>query len=215
MKELFENVFTDGKSLFTKNLDKGKSVYGEKLISINGEEYREWSLKRSKLAVAIKKGISVFPIKKGSTVLYLGASTGTTVSHVSDIVENGVVFAVEISPKMMHSLMKLAERRKNIIPILADANKPEEYEEIKKVDCIFQDVAQKNQDEILIKNAEYFLKDGYAMLCVKSQSIDVTKSPKEVFKEIENNVSKEFDIVQKFSLEPYDKEHEFLLLKKS
>ncbi len=215
MKQIFENIFTDGKKLYTKAMIKGENVYGERKVKENGIEYREWDLYRSKLAVAIKKGIKVMPIKKGAKVLYLGASTGTTVSHVSDIIENGIVFAVEISTKMMHSLMKLAERRENIVPILADANRPEEYEEIGKVDCIFQDVSQKNQAEILIKNAKMFLDKGnYAMLCIKSQSIDVTKDAKEVFKEVEKELESIFTIEQRFSLEPYDKEHEFLLLKK-
>ena len=215
MEEIFENIFTDGKKLYTKALIKEENVYGEKRIELYGIEYREWDIYRSKLAVAIKKGIKIMPIKRGAKVLYLGASTGTTVSHVSDIVENGIVFAVEISTKMMHSLMKLAEKRENIIPILADANKPKEYEEIERVDCIFQDVSQKNQAEILIKNAKMFLeKGGYAMLCIKSQSIDVTKDAKKVFKEVEKELEKEFEIIQRFNLEPYDKEHESLLLKK-
>ena len=215
MKEIFENIFTDGKKIYTKSLLKGEKVYGENIIKEKGEEYREWDLYRSKLAVAIKKGIKVMPIKKGSKVLYLGASTGTTVSHVSDIVEKGVVFAVEISTKMMHSLMKLAERRENIVPILADANKPEEYEEIGEVDAIFQDVSQKNQAEILMKNAKKFLPSGkYAMLCIKSQSIDVTKNPEKVFEEVRKELKPIFHIEQSFSLEPYDKEHSFLLLKK-
>ncbi len=70
----------------------GESVYGEKRVSIeSGEvgekiEYRVWNPFRSKLAAAILGGIDQIHIKPGSKVLYLGAASGTTVSHVSDIV---------------------------------------------------------------------------------------------------------------------------------
>ncbi len=215
MKEIFENVFSKGGSIYTKNLTPGKSVYGERLIVEDGIEYREWNPFRSKLGGAIKKGLSEMPIKKGSDVLYLGASTGTTVSHVSDIVEGGSVYSVEISQKMMQKLLELAELRENIIPILADARKPHEYEEIGKVNVIYQDVAQPDQDRILMINADMFLQGGgYAMLCIKSQSIDVTKKPKEVFEEVKKNLSSMFEVVQSINLEPYDKEHEFVLLRK-
>ena len=83
-----------GKSdaLATKNLVPGKSVYGEKLIEIKTEgiEYRAWNPFRSKLASAIIGGVDNIPIQPGTKVLYLGAASGTSVSHVSDIV--GLVF---------------------------------------------------------------------------------------------------------------------------
>ncbi len=215
MKEIFENVFFKEGRIYTKNLTPGISVYGEKLVVEDGIEYREWNPFRSKLGGAIKKGLSEMPLKRGSDVLYLGASTGTTVSHVSDIVEKGSVYGVEISQKMMQKLLELAELRENIIPILADARKPHEYEEIGKVDVIYQDVAQPDQDRILMINANMFLKKGgYAMLCIKSQSIDVTKKPKDVFEEVKRNLSSLFEVVQSINLEPYDKEHEFVLLRK-
>ncbi len=215
LKEIFEGIYSYKGMLLTKDASPNYNVYGEEKIEIGGKIYRVWNPKRSKLAGAIKKGLKKMPIKKNSKVLYLGASTGTTVSHISDILERGILFAVEISAKMMHSLLKLVEVRENIIPILADANKPKSYEEIGEVDCIYQDVAQKNQAEILIKNSELFLKEnGYAMFCVKSQSIDVTTSPKKVFEEVREKIREHFKIEQIINLEPFDKEHEFLLLKK-
>ena len=49
-------------------------------------EYRVWNPFRSKLAAAILGGVDKIHIKPGSKVLYLGAASGTTVSHVADIV---------------------------------------------------------------------------------------------------------------------------------
>ena len=82
----------------TRNFAPGESVYGEKRITleekvgetINKIEYRVWNVFRSKLAASIVNGISEIFIQPGSKVLYLGAASGTTVSHVSDIV--GEVF---------------------------------------------------------------------------------------------------------------------------
>ena len=112
-----------------------------------------------------------------SKVLYLGASTGTTISHLSDILgESGEIYAVEIAAQCMKSLIALSDRRRNIIPIHADARQPQEYAEVGEVDTIYMDVAQPDQDDILIKNAKMFLKKGgIAMIAIKSQSIDVTQ----------------------------------------
>ena len=49
-------------------------------------EYRVWNPFRSKLAAAILGGVDKIHMKPGAKVLYLGAASGTTVSHVSDIV---------------------------------------------------------------------------------------------------------------------------------
>jgi len=214
MQQIFPDVFSNGKSIYTINRIKGKSVYGEKLVREGNVEFREWDPFRSKLCGAIRKGLKNFPFSRSAKVLYLGASTGTTISHLSDILEEGEIYAVEIAPQMAERLMDLAEKRENIVPIVADARKPEEYEEIPDVDVVYQDVAQPDQDRILTMNCRKFLnKGGIAMLCVKSQSIDVSKDPKKVFAEIEKSLSKDFEIIEKFYLEPFDKEHEFLVLR--
>ncbi len=214
MKEKFPGVFEEKKELYTLNMVKGKKVYGEKLVKIGGKEYRRWDPFRSKLAGAIRKGLKNFPFLKNTKVLYLGASTGTTVSHLSDIIREGGIYAVEVSPHSMNSLMVVAEKRENIIPILADARKPEEYAEIGKVDVIYQDVAQPDQDDILILNAKKFLKKGgYALFCVKSQSIDVVKKPEDVFENVKNKLKQYFEIEEEIPLDPYDKDHLFLVLK--
>ena len=77
--------------LLTRNLVPGDTVYNEKRITVDGEngekiEYRVWNPFRSKLGAAILGGVDQIHIKPGAKVLYLGAASGTTVSHVSDIV---------------------------------------------------------------------------------------------------------------------------------
>lgn len=216
MEKLFDGVFLFGKYMATKNLVPGMRVYDERLVKEAGIEYRMWEPHRSKLAAAVKKRLQTFPFKEGVSVLYLGASTGTTVSHVSDIIgKKGVVYAVESSAHVMKHLIKNCEKRENVVPILADANKPGEYEEIGEVDVLYQDVAQPNQDEILIKNAQRFLNaGGIAMLAIKSQSIDVLKTPDAVFAIVLSKLEPYFEILEKFKLEPFDKDHLFVVLRK-
>jgi len=186
VKKLSDGIFEvikDKKQLATKNLDPGRIVYGEKLIPVEGIEYRTWDPRRSKLGAMILKKFNI-PLKEDSKVLYLGAASGTTVSHVSDIVSEGAVYAVEFAPRSMRDLIRLASRRKNIYPILADAGKPDSYSHlVEPVNLIFQDVAQPNQAEIAARNAARFLKkDGNILLSIKARSIDTAANPKEVFK---------------------------------
>jgi fibrillarin-like pre-rRNA processing protein len=216
MERLFEGVYSERGRLLTLNLVKGEKVYGEDLHGIKGKEYRSWNPYRSKLAAAIKKGLESLPISAGAKVLYLGAATGTTVSHVSDIVGGkGEVYAVEFSPHSMKKLIQLCEKRQNIIPILADARNVGEYAEAGMVDVIYEDVAHPDQAEILLRNGERFLeKGGWAMIAIKSQSIDVTRKPSEIYREVEAGLSGMFEVVQRVSLEPYEMGHLFLLLRK-
>jgi fibrillarin-like pre-rRNA processing protein len=214
----FEGVYLIGNKICTLNLTPGKNVYGEQLIKVKEKEYREWVPFRSKLCAAIKKGIKIFPFKKGSKILYLGAGSGTTISHISDIIgKEGIIYAVEISERPLRDLVELAEIRKNIVPILADARLPETYENLilEKVDVIYEDVADPDQIKILVKNSEKFLKqDGIAEIAIKSQSISSTKPPKEVYKECLEELGKHFEILDKVELNPYEKFHLFVVLKK-
>jgi fibrillarin-like pre-rRNA processing protein len=199
-----------GENLATLNLAPGRRVYGERLVQVSGKEYRLWDTYRSKLAAAMVKGMEEVPLELGSRVLYLGAASGTTSSHVSDIVgENGIVYCVEFSPRVMRELVAVCEYRKNMLPILADARFPEKYRMlVQEVDLIYQDVAQPNQSEIMIKNAKMFLKEGgHGFLAIKARSIDVTKEPSEIFKKETEALQKEFEIKKVVHLEPFDKAH--------
>ena len=82
------DVFLKGGELATRNLTPGIKVYGEELIK-EDVEYRLWNPRRSKLSAAFLNGLEKLDIKNDFKVLYLGASTGTTVSHISDIAYNG------------------------------------------------------------------------------------------------------------------------------
>ena len=218
IKEVSDGIYKIKDKIYTKNLRNGlEPVYGENIITIDGIEYREWNPYRSKFCAAIKKGLKTIPIKRGTSVLYLGASEGTTPSHVSDIVrDEGIVYCVDIAQKVFDKLLKVTENRENMIPIFGDARIPDSYEDmiLEKVDVIYQDVAQPDQNEILIKNAKKFLKEkGYALLCLKTRSVDVTKTPEEILEESKKELSKYFDIVEVVNIEPYEKDHYFLVLK--
>ena len=211
----YPGVYNIDNSFATPSADPGHPVYKERTVRQGGMELRMWDPFRSKLCGAMKKGLKEFPFSAGSKILYLGASTGTTISHLSDILgPEGEIYAVEIAPQCMKTLIALSERRHNIIPVHADARQPQEYEDVGQVDSIYQDVAQPDQDDILTKNALMFLKKGgIAMLCIKSQSIDVTKRPEEVFEAVVNRLSKNFDILEKIKLEPFDKDHLFVVMR--
>ncbi|HZD35328.1 MAG TPA: fibrillarin-like rRNA/tRNA 2'-O-methyltransferase [Nitrososphaeraceae archaeon] len=206
-------IYVDGqKSLATPNLDIGHNVYGERLIQDSHKEFRQWDAYRSKLAAAIHKGIQNLPFVNGTRVLYLGASTGTTVSHISDIVGNGgIVFAVEPAIRVARELLEnVATRRYNIIPIVEDGRKPRSYYSIfGTVQVVYCDIAQPDQTDIAIENCRVYLeRGGVLLLVVKSRSIDVVKAPKVVIKEEAQKLeSNGFMIKQVIDLEPYDKDH--------
>jgi len=212
----FEGIFLVNNKLATENLTPGHRVYGEELVKIKDTEYRIWNFWRSKPAAAIKKGLKTFPLKKGMKILYLGVASGTTSSHFSDIIgEKGIIYGVEISERVLRELVPHAERRGNIIPILADARMPEKYENsvLEKVDCLYADVASPDQIQLLIRNAQKFLKPkSWSIIAIKSQSIDVTKPPRQVYKESLKELEKHFEIIDKIELDPYEKAHLFVVM---
>ncbi len=218
IKEIFDGVFSVNNQIATINLVPGAKVYGENLIKIDKKEYRTWDYYRSKPAAAIKRGLKEFPLKKGMKILYMGIASGTTASHFSDILgKEGIIYGVDIAERVLRDLMPHAERRGNIIPILADARKPEEYSStvLDKVDLVYEDVADPDQIEILIRNSEKFLKPGgWAMVAIKSQSIDVTKEPKQTYRECLGRLKEYFEIIDKVELDPFEKFHLFVVLKK-
>jgi len=220
IKPIKENphIFTDGRKLYTKNLVKGQRVYGEKLIKEKGVEYREWIVNRSKLAAAIKKRIREVPINPGDYVLYLGIAAGTTASHISDIIGwRGMIFGVDVAPRILRELVPILNDRKNIIPLLEDASKPENYlHVVPVVDVIYQDIAQPHQVDVFVRNIDCYLrKGGYGFLAVKARSIDVTKDPKIIFREVDKQLREYgLKIVDNVRLDPYHKDHAMFLIKR-
>ena len=216
--EIYQVVLEDGsRRLATKNLVPGRNVYGERLVRVEGVEYRVWDAFRSKLAGAILKGLRNVPIKPGHKVLYLGAASGTTPSHVSDIVgEKGHVYCVEFASRSIRDLVdNVCSYRMNMSPILEDARFPEKYAMFiqGKVDDIYCDIAQPEQAKVLADNADRFLvESGWIMLAIKAQSIDVTKEPSEVYRSETKVLQKRgFSIEEVVNLEPYDKAHAMIV----
>lgn len=198
-----------GKSrLATKNFTPKIQVYGERLIHANGIEYRLWSAHRSKLGAMIEKKMTI-PLDADSLILYLGGGTGTTASHISDIISEGKLFVVEFSPRAMQDLLNVCTDRKNMVPVLADANNPISYKAVAGiVDVIYQDIAQPNQADIAIKNARTFLKPkGYLIMVIKARSIDSSISPKKVFEQEIVKLETEFEILEKKGLKPFHEDH--------
>jgi len=216
MKEIFPGVWKRGEKLFTENLVPGEKIFTKTVVKCRGREYREWDPYRSKPAAAILKGLKVLPLSKGAKILYLGIANGTTASFFSDIIgREGIIYGVEISERSLRDLNLVVEKRGNIVPVLADARKPESYSWIEPVDVVYEDVATNDQSEILIRNCKVFLKkNGFAMIAIKARSIDVVKDPKEIYKEEVKKLSKHFKILDKRELDPYEKDHLFLVMKR-
>jgi len=217
----FKGLYTvkKGKKVLfaTKSLVPGKDVYGEDVVKQGKDEYRVWDSKRSKLGAALAKKISQLGIYPGTKVLYLGASTGTTSSHVSDLVgKDGMVFALDFAPRTTRELVYLCEQRSNMAPILGDARRPAEFAQyVTLVDAVFQDIAQRDQAEIFIRNCDAFLKKGgFGILTVKARSVDVAKKPKQVFNQVRAYLENKITIVDYRELDPYEKDHCIFVCKK-
>jgi fibrillarin-like pre-rRNA processing protein len=200
--------------LATVNFNPGVRVYGEKLVEFKDIECRLWDPRRSKLAAALLNGLENFRIQVNSKILYLGASAGTTPSHISDIITGGLIYCVEFSPRMMRELLTVCRGRQNMIPLLEDASKPQNYLPLmEKVDLLYSDVAQPNQTEIFMDNMRIFLKEeGQGVLMVKARSIDVTRKPRQIFREEASKLKAHgFQVVEKVDLNPYEKDHQCLV----
>ena len=205
------------KKLFTENFTPKKQVYKEKLVIKNGIEYRNWEPFRSKLAACIMNGLQEFPFHDKSSVLYLGVSTGTTISHISDIVgSKGMIFGVEHSSRVARDFLdRVAVFRKNIVPIIQDAKRPDQYFSVfTKVDVVYVDIAQPEQTKIAIDNCKMYLKKGgFLFLVIKTRSIDVTKAPKRIVEEEIEKLREKFVILESIDLHPYDKDHAMVIAK--
>jgi fibrillarin-like pre-rRNA processing protein len=210
MKSLLREENRGRTSLLTRNLAPGKRVYNEDLVMRNGVEYRSWDPFRSKLAAALLKGMPEGVIKEGDRVLYLGASTGTTASHVSDIVgDQGLVIGVEFAPRVAREFVEhVARERKNVIPFVVDARDPSKYA-LAQVDVVYCDIAQPDQTEIAMANCDRLLrKGGRLLLAVKARSIDVLKEPERVYEEERAKLEKAgFRVEQVVDLRPFEKDH--------
>ncbi|MFX0105690.1 MAG: fibrillarin-like rRNA/tRNA 2'-O-methyltransferase [Candidatus Hodarchaeota archaeon] len=219
----FYNVFISGPQeklkLYTKNLVLGNRVYGEKLIEYKGIEYREWDPFRSKLAALILENPLTNFFSNNLTCLYLGASSGTTLSHLSDIIQSGIIYGVEFAERSMRQLIQNTSKRRNVIPILGDANFPEDYAKyiFTDVDLIYQDVAQPEQAKIAILNGDYYLKNkGIIILIIKSQSIDSIQKSEYIYTQEKKILEKAgYNIMERINIQKYAANHIILVAKKA
>lgn len=221
----FDNIFESrskkGVRLYTKSLYPSFRGFEETVVRQGPDTFREVEAKRSKLFAGVAKGASQIGIRKGSSVLYLGASHGYTPSFVSDVVgKDGFVLCIDVAPRVLRDLVFVCERRENMAPLLADCNRPETYEDfvpVHGVDVVFQDIAQRNQVDIFLKNCSKYLKQGgFGLLALKARSVDVTRKPVDIFRESFRMLeqAKGFVVVDKRELAPLEKDHILFVVKK-
>jgi fibrillarin-like pre-rRNA processing protein len=189
----FPGVYEDESRLYTKR--KGKP--------------REWDPRHSKLSSFVKRGGRIFPFEQGTHVLYLGAASGTTAGHVADIVRPGSVYCVEVSPRSFRDLVVACEEVDNMIPIMGDARRPGDYIAlVGGVSVVYQDIAQRDQAFIFLKNVEAFLQPGdICFLMVKARSIDVTAKPAQIYEEVKDELKDKIEIMESVDLRPFEKDH--------
>lgn len=181
---------------------RGQPVYGEPTDG----EWRCWDAGRSKLGAMLEIGLEI-DLSGGESVLYLGAASGTTVSHVADFA--GPTYAIEFAPRPVRDLIGVAEDRPNLVPLLKDARKPETYAHLveSNLDLLVQDVATRGQATVAVDNAPFLADDGLLCMAVKARSEDVTADPNAVFSEVREELSSAYNVVDSHRLEPYHDDH--------
>ncbi|TKX55244.1 fibrillarin-like rRNA/tRNA 2'-O-methyltransferase [Halorubrum sp. SP3] len=181
---------------------RGEPVYGEP----TADGWRAWDPERSKLGGMLELGVET-GLTGGETVLYLGAASGTTVSHVADFA--GPTYAVEFAPRPARDLLDAAAPRDRLFPLLKDARKPETYAHVVEadVDAIVQDVATRGQAEVAVRNAQFLADDGRLLLAVKARSEDVTADPETVFEGALGRLREAYEILETRRLDRFHEDH--------
>ncbi|DAC58369.1 MAG TPA: fibrillarin-like rRNA/tRNA 2'-O-methyltransferase [Candidatus Poseidoniales archaeon] len=211
----------DGRTLWSENAVFGASVYGESLRKFSGTEYRRWDPTRSKLAAAIlrtKRNKSLLLPEPGSTVLYLGAGHGTSISHLHDHLcgadndLNGRIVAVDLAPRCLRDLTYLARSRTGLVPILGDARKHTSWGVLvpHPVNWLFQDVAQSGQVEIFVTACRRFLNlGGLGLLSLKAASERWTGEGEHVlFNKVATQLTESgFEVEERIKLTGYEDNH--------
>ncbi|WP_327052127.1 fibrillarin-like rRNA/tRNA 2'-O-methyltransferase [Halomicrococcus gelatinilyticus] len=181
---------------------RGPPVYGEPTDG----EWRLWDAGRSKLAAFLELGMDT-GLQGDETVLYLGAASGTTASHVADFA--GPTYAVEFAPRPVRDLLDVAEARDNLFPLLKDARKPETYAHVVEsdVDVIVQDVATRGQARVACENRRFLHRDGLLLAAIKARSEDVASDPAEVYDLVLADLREEYEILETTELAPFHEDH--------
>jgi fibrillarin-like pre-rRNA processing protein len=181
---------------------QGDPVYGEPVQA----GWRLWDARRSKLGAALEHGLET-GIEGGDRVLYLGAASGTTVSHVADFA--GPTYAVEFAPRPARELLEVAADRPRLFPLLKDARRPETYAHVveSELDAVVQDVATRGQARVALQNRRFLRDDGWLLLAIKARSEDVTDDPADVFDAVLDELETGYEIVDTAALEPFHEDH--------
>lgn len=201
----------DREELWTETVGLPPPVYGERWRDYDGRSFRLFEPGRSKLAAGVVKGWSGELPRPGQRWLYLGAASGTTASHVADLVgPTGRVYALERSPRPFARLLALSERWPNLLPILADAREERRYAAlVPPVDGLYVDVAQPDQVAIARRNAALYLSraGGPLLLALKAASMGRDRPPSEHLARSERELSAAFDLDPSVRLEPFHRAH--------
>ena len=181
---------------------QGQPVYGEPTDG----PWRAWDPNRSKLAAMFEHGMDT-RLAGGDSVLYLGAASGTTVSHVADFARS--TYAVEFAPRSARDLLDAVEGRANLFPLLKDARKPEAYAHVVEsdLDAVVQDVATRGQARVAALNQQFLAPDGRLVLAIKARSEDVAREPESVFDEVLDELAESYEVLETRGLEPYHDDH--------
>jgi len=203
----------DRPTYLTKAIGDPPSVYGERIRWQDDAAWRMMDPMRSKLAAALCRGLVDLPLAQGMKVLYLGAATGTTASHVADLVGfKGMVYAVEKSPRAFQKLLGMAERWPNVAPLLRDARTPQSYLGlVPMVDAIYADIPQVDQASIVADNAALFLSEGGTLLfALKLSSLAREKTSQEHLDDVIGALESHFHVDEVLPLEPFYRKHSFI-----
>lgn len=209
-------VYEDRGFLWTRNRVPGRSVYGERLRQRGGDEYRNWNPYRSKMGALLRSDPRTLWPDPKEDLLYLGAASGTTVSHLSDLLQ-GLLYAVEFSPRSVRDLLWNMEPRPNVVPIFEDAFHPERYTAYiaRPVGTLVQDVAQRHQVPIFLRNLAFLRPGGLGFLFVKARSIHVADPPPKVYARVAEQLAEAgLQILKQTDLEPFEKDHRAFVVRR-
>ena len=220
-------MLLEGRNVWTVNANPGVAVRGESLRKFRGVEHRRWDPNRSKLGAGLLRTrndpTSLLP-NAGSTVLYLGAGHGTTISHLHDHLcgaknrFGGRLVAVDLAPRCLRDLTYLAEHRPGLVPVLGDARKFDAWGVLipSRVDWLFQDVAQAGQVEIFLSAVRRFLSmDGIGLLSLKAASERHNEGGDEdIFAAAIAQLSSEVELLEHINLTGFENQHALFVVRR-
>ena len=222
-----ETVLLEGRNVWTVNANPGIAVRGESLRKFRGVEHRRWDPNRSKLGAGLlrtRNDPSLLLPDAGSTILYLGAGHGTTISHLHDHLcgaknrFGGRLVAVDLAPRCLRDLTYLAEHRPGLVPVLGDARKFDAWGVLipSRVDWLFQDVAQAGQVEIFLSAVRRFLsKDGIGLLSLKAASERHNEGGDEdIFAAAIAQLSSEVELLEHINLTGFEDQHALFVVRR-